>query len=109
MTDSVVGGTAVRRSTAIWRTASGTGCRKVCTSAPNVVANWPPWPPNEARRCWRPPANAASPRREKTAERTAPLLDAARERGADLAQAALEQGDELATEARKRARAWRRH
>ena len=46
---------------------------------------------------------------EKTAERTAPLLEAARERGTDLAQAALEQGDELATEARKRARAWRRH
>ena len=77
--------------------------------APNAGANWLPWPPNEAHRCWRPPANAASPRPEKTAERTAPLLEAARERGADIAQAALEQGDELATEARKRARAWRRH
>ena len=61
----------------IWRTASGTGCRTACRWAPNAGANWLPWPPNEAHRCWRPPANAASPR----AEKTAPLLEAARERG----------------------------
>ena len=51
--------------TPIWRTASGTGCRTACRWAPNAAANWLPWPPNEAHRYWRPPANAASPRRKR--------------------------------------------
>ena len=129
LTDSVVGGTARRR-----RLRSG-GPRRASRlqeglqagaergrelaavaadeGAPLLEAARDAGPNSLSRRehgrnCPGSPANAV-PIWRKPRRTPRHCSEAARERGAELAHAALGQGDELATEARKRARAWRRH